>query len=125
MLFLEGIWSQELHSVVYMRHLTDLDQCIHEEIEYDDNCTKIASGVGSQNNESMGRVSSQVDDIIQGVTKRMQQMYGPSRIAKRRVERPYICRICGGNHPTGHCAPKNKGMVRQEPQQASWCNFHK
>ena len=38
---------------------------------------------------------------------------------------PYIRGICGGNHPTGHCAPKNQGMVRQEPQQALWCNFHK
>ena len=27
--------------------------------------------------------------------------------------------------PTSQCVPKNQGLVRQEPQQASWCNFHK
>ena len=108
-----------------MKHLIDLDQCIHKAIEYNDNCTKVASGIGSQTNESTGRVLSHIDEIIQGVTKRMQQMYGPPRVAKRQVDWPYICGICGKNHPTGHCAPKNQGMVRQEPQQALWCNFHK
>ena len=52
-------------------------------------------------------------------------MYGPPRAAEREVDCPYICGICGGNNPTGHCAPKNQGMVRQEPQQALWYNFHK
>ena len=52
-------------------------------------------------------------------------MYGPLRVAEQRVDRPYICVICGGNHPMGHDAPKNQGMVRQEPQQALRCNFHK
>ena len=66
-----------------MRHLIDLDQCIHEAIEYDDNCNKGEIGIGSQTSESMGRVSSQVDEILQGVTKRRQQMYGPPRVAKR------------------------------------------
>ena len=31
--FLEGLWSKELHSAVYIKHLIDLDQCIHEAIE--------------------------------------------------------------------------------------------
>ena len=70
-LFLEGILSKELHSVVYMKHIIDLDQCIHEAIEYNDNCAKGASGTGSQTNESTSRVLSQVDEIIQGVIKRM------------------------------------------------------
>ena len=71
-LFLEGLRSKELHSAIYMKHLTDLDQCIHEATEYDDNCAKVASGIGFQTNESTGRVSSQVIEIIQGVTERMQ-----------------------------------------------------
>ena len=66
-----------------MKHITDLDQCIHEAIEYDDNCTKGASGAASQTNESKSRASSQVDEIIQGVTEKMQQMYGPSRVMER------------------------------------------
>ena len=85
-LFLEGLRSQELHSAIYMKHITDLDQCIHEAIEYDDNCAKGASGVVSQTAESMSRLSSQVDEIIQGVTEKMLQMYGPPRIAERQED---------------------------------------
>ena len=86
---------------------------------------KGTSSIGSQTDESTSRVSSQVDELIQGVTERMQQMYGPPRVVERQVERPYICDICGKNHPTSQRPPKNQGMVRQEPQQASWCDFHK
>ena len=82
-LFLEGLRSQELHSAVYMKHITDQDQCIHEAIEFDDNCAKGASGVVSQTNESKSRLSSQVDEIIQGVTEKMLQMYGPPRVMER------------------------------------------
>ena len=67
-LFLEGLWSKELHSAIYMKHLIDLDQCIHKAIEYNDNCAKGAFGTGSQDNESTQKVSSQVDEIIHGVT---------------------------------------------------------
>ena len=66
-----------------MKHLTDLNQCIYKVTKYDDNCDKDMVGTGSQTNESTGRVLSQVDEIIQGVTKRMQQMYKPLRVAKR------------------------------------------
>ena len=83
-----------------MKQLMDLDQCIHKAIEYDENCAKGAFGTRSQTNESTQMVLSQVDEIIQGVTKRMQQMYGPPRVAKISVEQPYICGICGKNHPT-------------------------
>ena len=71
-LFLEDLCRKELHSTLYMKHLIDLDQCIHEAIEYDDNCSKGAVGIGSQTSESTARVSSQVDEIIQGVTQRTQ-----------------------------------------------------
>ena len=108
-----------------MNPLIDLEQCIHKAIEYNDNCAKGALGTKSQTNEATQKVLSQVDEIIQGVTKRMQQMYGPPRVAERQVECPYICGICGKNHPIGQCAPRNQGMVRQESQQALWCNFHK
>ena len=106
-----------------MKHLIDLDQCIHKAIEYDDKCAKVAFGTKSQTNESTGRVSSQVDEIIQGVTKRMQQMYGPLRLAERQMDRPYICGVCGKNQPTLQCILKNQGMVRPKPQKALWCNY--
>ena len=66
-----------------MKHITDLDQCIHKAIEYNDNCAKGTSSVVSQIDESKSRLSSQVDEIIQGVTEKMLQMYGPPRVTER------------------------------------------
>ena len=37
-IFLEGLLNKDLHSSLYMQHHKDLDQCIHEAIDYDDNC---------------------------------------------------------------------------------------
>ena len=71
-IFLEGLCSKELHSAVYTKHFMYLDQCIYEAIEYDDNCSKGTAGIGSQTNESTTKISSQLDDIIRGVTTRMQ-----------------------------------------------------
>ena len=71
------------------------------------------------------KASSQVDEIFQGVIDRMQQMYGPPRVAERRMDRPYICGVCGKNHPTSQCIPKSQGGVRPKPQVALWCDFHK
>ena len=85
-LFLEGLRSHKLQSTFYMKHITDLDQCIHEAIEYDDNCAKGASSVVSQTDESKSRLSSQVDEIIQGVAEKMLQMYGPPRVTERRED---------------------------------------
>ena len=83
-----------------MKHLIDLNQCIHEAIEYDDNCDKGTVGTRSQTNDSTIRVLSQVNEIIRGVTERMQQMYGPPRMVERRLDWLYICGFCGKNHPT-------------------------
>ena len=98
-----------------MKHLIDLNQCIHKVIEFDDKCSKGVSSIGSQTSESIARASSQVDEIIQGVTKKMQQMHGPPRVAKRCMDWPYLCGVCGQNHPTLQCIPKNQGMVKLEP----------
>ena len=108
-----------------MKRLTDLDQCIHEAIEYDDNCDIGTVGTGSQTNESTTRVSSQVDEIIQGVIERMQQVYGTRKATERQMDQLYICGVCGKNHPTLQCLPKNQGGVRPKFQLALWCDFHK
>ena len=55
-----------------MQHHKDLDQCIHKAIELDDNYNPRGVGTDSQANESTAKVSSQVDKIIWGVTKKMQ-----------------------------------------------------
>ena len=50
-------------------------------------------------------------------------MYGPPRMAERHLDWPYICGVCGKNHPTLHCIPKNQ-VVRTEPLLVLWCDFH-
>ena len=115
-LFLEDLCNKELHSTIYMKHLIDLDQCIYEAIEYDDNFSKVAASIGSQIDESTARVSSQVDEIVQGVKKRMPNMYGPPRVVEKCMDWLYICGVCGKKRPTWQCIPKNQGMVRLEPQ---------
>ena len=91
-----------------MKHLTDLDQCTHEAIEYDENCDPRNVGPGSQaSQKTTAKVSSQVDKTIRGVTKRMKQLYRPLRTIDRCMDRPYICGICGKNHPTSQFVPKN------------------
>ena len=105
-----------------MKHLMDLDQCIHEAIEYDDNCDTRIVGTNSQTHESIVRVSSQVDKIIRGVTKKMQQLYGPPTITDRHIDWPYICGICGKNHPISQCIPKNQVGTRLEPQLDLQCD---
>ena len=37
-IFLEGLSSKELHAVLHMKHHKNLNQCIHDAIDYDDNC---------------------------------------------------------------------------------------
>ena len=109
----------KLHSIVYMKHLTNLDQCIYETIEYDDSCSKEATGNGSQTSEPTAKVPSQVDEIIQGVTEECNGCMGRQELLKD-TWIGHTCGVCGGNYPTLQCIPKNQGMVRPEPQQALW-----
>ena len=37
-IFLEGLSKKELHATLYMNHHKNLNQCIHDAIDYDDNC---------------------------------------------------------------------------------------
>ena len=60
-----------------------------------------------------------------GVMEEMLQLYRPLRAIDRCIERSYNCDICGENHPTSQCIPKNQGGIRPNPQFALWCNSHK
>ena len=43
-IFLEGLSSKELHIALYMKHHNNLNQCIHDDIDYDDNCSEELKG---------------------------------------------------------------------------------
>ena len=42
------------------------------------------------------------------------------------AKRPYTCEMCGGNHSTSHCAPKNlePKYAKVEIHPPQWCEFH-
>ena len=117
-IFLEGLLNRELHASLYMKHHKNLNQCINDAVDFDDNCgtmdkkSEVKSYGASSSNSS---VASQVEEITKGVMEKMQQLYGPPRTSEpRRVDRPYVCGNCGGNHPTSQCLPRAPGVPRPE-----------
>ncbi|MCO5548855.1 hypothetical protein L7F22_002317 [Adiantum nelumboides] len=124
-IFLEGLRNKDLHSALFMKYHKSLNLCIHKAIDYDDNCDKDADETRSKSGESSRKATLQIEDIIKEVVEKMQQMYGPPRATDCKIMRPYICGICGGDHPTSQCLPKDPRQIKQDPQLALWCDFHK
>ncbi|WP_208972663.1 hypothetical protein, partial [Escherichia coli] len=92
-----------------------------------DNCDrgKAENEASSKAGGSSTTSSSQVDEIIKGVTEKMKQMYGPPRAYEQRVaDRPYVCGNCGGKHPTSQCLPRAQGVNQNDAQNTLWCDFH-
>ena len=126
-IFLEGLTNRELHAALYMQRHKNLNQCIHDALDYDDNCDrgKTENDTSSKASVSSTSAASQVDEIIKGVTEKMKQMYGPPRAYEQRmVDRPYVCGNCGGKHSTSQCLPRAQGVAQPEAQTAQWCDFH-
>ena len=80
-IFLEGLINRELHDALYMQRHNNLNQCIHDALDYDDNCDrgKAENDTSSKASESLTSAISQAHEIIKGVTEKMKQMYGPPR----------------------------------------------
>ena len=96
--------NRVLHVSLYIKHHKNLNQCINNAVDFDDNCgtmDKKNEGKSFSASSRNNSVASQVEEITKGVMEKMQQLYGPPRTSEpRRVERPYVCGICEGNHPT-------------------------
>ena len=110
-----------------MQSHKNLNQCVHDALDYDDNCDggKVENDTSSKESVSSTLPASQVDEIIKGVTEKMKQMYGPPRAYEQRmIDQPYVCGNCGGKHPTSQCLPRAQGVNRPEAQTAQWCDFH-
>ena len=124
-IFLEGLKNKNLHATLYMKHHKNLNQCINDAIDYDDNCgdDEKKDNKGSRASSSTSSIASQVEEITRGVIKKMQQLYGPPRAMEPR--RSYVCGHCGQNHPTSQCLLRNPMANRQEGHPALWCDFDK
>lgn len=112
-----------------MKHHKNLNRCINDAIDFDDNCGAMdkkseAKSYGASSSNSL--VASQVEEITKGVMEKMQHLYGPPQTSEpRRVDRPYVCGNCGGNHPTSQCLPRAPGVPKLELHPLLWCDFDK
>ena len=99
-IFLEGLKNKDLYTTLYIKHHKNLNQCINDAIDYDDNCgeDEKKDDKSSRVSSSTSSIASQVEEITRGVMEKMQQLYGPPRVMEPR--RPYIYGHCGKNHPT-------------------------
>ena len=57
-IFLEGLKNKDLHTTLYMKHHKNLNQCINDAIDYDDNC-----GDDEKKHDKSSRVSSSTSSI--------------------------------------------------------------
>ena len=44
--FLEGLLDKTMHATLYMKHHTDLNQCILDAIDFEDNCNDVSRAGG-------------------------------------------------------------------------------
>ena len=59
---LEGLKSKDLHATLYMKHHKNLNQCINDAIDYDDNC-----GDDEKKDDKSSRASSSTSSIASQV----------------------------------------------------------
>ena len=72
-IFLEGLKKKDLHTTLYMKHHKNLNQCINDAIDYDDNCgdDEKKDDNSSRASSSISSIASQVEEITKGVMEKM------------------------------------------------------
>ena len=99
-----------MHATLYMKHHINLDQCIHDAIDFEDNCKDVHGNTSRPEEDARSTkvLNNQVDEIAKGVIEKMQQVFGPLRGQDqiKRPDRQFVCGQCGGNHSTSQCLPK-------------------
>ena len=128
-IFLEGLRDKSLHADSYAKKHKTLNECIHDEIDLDNNCDiygkdKPISGVDSLSSTSRSTQETNKDKankaeaMVDMIMKRMNQVFKPPN------PRPIRCEICAGDHPTSHCLPKQNYQAYKPTQRTDkWCDF--
>ena len=72
-IILEGLLNRELHPSLYMKHHNNLNQCINDAIDYNENCGEELKGkdTSSKTSASTSLVASQVEEITKGVMEKI------------------------------------------------------
>ena len=81
-IFLEGLYNKELHATLYMKHHKNINKCIHDAIDYDDNCGEELKGkdMSSKTSASTSSIASQVEEITKRVMEKIKCLYGMSKL---------------------------------------------
>ena len=76
-----------------MKHHKNLNQCMNDAIDYDDNCgqEENTKEKGSKASSSSSSVSSQMEELTKGVMEKMQQWYGSPRALDQRLNGLTFC----------------------------------
>ena len=70
-----------------------MNQCIHNAIDYDDNCKEEMKGrdTSSKTSTSTNAIASQVEETTKGVMEKIQHLYGmPKLMDPQRMDRPRL-----------------------------------
>ena len=81
-----------------MKHHKNLNQNIHNVIDYDDNCSEELKGkdTSSKTSASTSLVASQVEEIMKGVMEKIQCLYEmPKLMDPQRMDRPWPAIVQG------------------------------
>ena len=74
-----------------MKHHKNLNECIHDAIGYDDNCSEELKGKDTRSKAGVisNLVASQVEEITKGVMEKILHIYGmPKLTNSQRMNRP-------------------------------------
>ena len=124
-LFLEGLLNKNLHANLYGRKHKTLNECVHDAIDHDDNCIiygvdKPISGHETSSSkivsESEKNKGAKAKAMVEMIMKRMNQVFRPT-------QRMYRCELCGGDHPTSQCLPKQNPQAPRVPRTEKWCEY--
>ena len=124
-IFLEGLTNKSLHASLYGKKHTILNDCIYDAIDIDDNCdiygkdkpiTGLDASSARSSLESDKTKPGDAEAIAEMVMQKMNQVFRPP-------QRQYRCELCGGDHPTSQCLPKQNIQNVKPPRTDKWCDF--
>ena len=126
-IFLEGLRDKSLHANLYGKKHKTLNECIYDAIDLDNNCDiygkdKPLSGADSRSTTSKNTQETGKDQpkeaeaMVEMIMKRMNQVFRPPQ------PKLYKCDLCGGDHPTGQCLPK-QNYQKPPPKTNLWCDY--
>ena len=80
-MFIEGLVSRELHAMLYIRHHKTMNECIHEAIEFDDNCERTMPHDQASTSIASEVISATcVEKVIKAIADRIQNTDEPQRV---------------------------------------------